>query len=97
MWNLLTRQKQNESQRTPISLEEFLIQAQENNELPLSYDPQPRDILLHGHCHQRALSGIQPIQQMLELPPTHMSLSLIPVVVEWQVHSDMKNHITKYL
>ena len=54
-----------------FALEEFLLNAQENSELPLTYRTEPRDILLHGHCHQRALSGIQPIQQMLELPPTH--------------------------
>ena len=54
-----------------FALEEFLLKAQENSELPLTYRTEPRDILLHGHCHQRALSGIQPIQQMLELPPTH--------------------------
>ena len=53
------------------SLEEFLIQAHENNDLTLTYETEPREILLHGHCHQRALDGIQPVQQMLELPPTH--------------------------
>ena len=26
---------------------------------------------LHGHCHQRALVGIQPTVQMLSLPPGH--------------------------
>ena len=53
------------------SLEEFLLQAHENGELPLTYETEPRDILLHGHCHQRALVGIQPVLQMLALPEAH--------------------------
>ena len=53
------------------SLEEFLINGIDNNKLSLTFDSEPREILLHGHCHQRALVGIQPVQQMLELPNTH--------------------------
>lgn len=53
------------------SLEEFLLHLNDKGELPLSFGPEPRDILLHGHCHQRALAGIQPVQKMLELPQAH--------------------------
>ena len=50
------------------SFEEFFIQLKENGELPLEFSLEPRDILLHGHCHQRALVGIQPTTKMLSLP-----------------------------
>ena len=53
------------------SFEEFFIQLMENGELPLKFSQEPRDILLHGHCHQRALVGIQPTTQMLSLPAAY--------------------------
>ena len=57
--------------KATYTLEEFLLQAHEINELPLTFKEEQREILLHGHCHQRALIGIQPVQQMLELPQAH--------------------------
>ena len=53
------------------SFEEFFAQLAEKDELPLKFSAEPRDILLHGHCHQRALVGIQPTVQMLSLPVQH--------------------------
>lgn len=53
------------------SLEEFVTHLSEKGEMPLTFKTAPRDILLHGHCHQRALVGIQPTVQMLSLPPGH--------------------------
>ncbi|RKU33639.1 oxidoreductase [Candidatus Poribacteria bacterium] len=53
------------------SFEEFFIQLMENGELPLEFSGKQRDILLHGHCHQRALVGIQPTVKMLSLPAGH--------------------------
>jgi FAD/FMN-containing dehydrogenase/Fe-S oxidoreductase len=50
------------------SFEEFFAQLVEKDALPLKFSAEPRDILLHGHCHQRALVGIQPTVQMLSLP-----------------------------
>ena len=50
------------------SFEEFIGQLKKNGELPLEFSLEPRDILLHGHCHQRALVGIQPTTEMLSLP-----------------------------
>ena len=51
--------------------EEFFAQLAEKDALPLAFSSEPRDILLHGHCHQRALVGIQPTVQMLSLPAEH--------------------------
>ena len=56
---------------TTYSLEEFVMRLSENGEMPLTFTDVPRDILLHGHCHQRALVGIRPTVQMLSLPPGH--------------------------
>ena len=53
------------------SFEEFLAQLSEKDELPLELSTEPQDILLHGHCHQRALVGIQPTVKMLSLPTAH--------------------------
>ena len=53
------------------SFEEFFAQLVEKDALPLKFSAEPRDILLHGHCHQRALIGIQPTVQMLSLPIQH--------------------------
>ena len=53
------------------SFEEFFAQLAEKDALPLAFSSEPRDILLHGHCHQRALVGTQPTVQMLSLPVQH--------------------------
>ena len=53
------------------SFEEFFAQLIEESEVPMEFSTEPRDILLHGHCHQRALVGIQPTVKMLSLPVEH--------------------------
>jgi Fe-S oxidoreductase len=52
-------------------VEEFLLSCHEKGELDLEFADTPKQILLHGHCHQRALVGIQPSVQVLSLPPGH--------------------------
>ncbi len=53
------------------SFEEFIAQLDERGQVSLEFTKEPRDVLLHAHCHQRALVGIQPTVQMLSLPPGH--------------------------
>ncbi len=53
------------------SFAEFFAQLAEQEALPLEFSAEPRDILLHGHCHERALVGIQPTVEMLSLPAAH--------------------------
>ncbi len=53
------------------SFEEFFVQLTQNSELPLEFSTDSQEILLHGHCHQRALVGIQPTVEMLSLPKAH--------------------------
>lgn len=53
------------------SFEEFFVKLIEDDELGVEFSTEPQDILLHGHCHQRALVGIQPTVKMLGLPAEH--------------------------
>lgn len=53
------------------SFEEFFVGLVDAGELPLTFSTAPRDILLHGHCHQRALVGTQPTVKMLDLPEAY--------------------------
>ena len=43
-----------------FTIEEFLIDSHEAGDLNLDFTDAQKDILLHGHCHQRAIVGIQP-------------------------------------
>lgn len=45
-------------------IEELLLQGKEH----LSFTDSCKDILLHGHCHQRALVGTKSSAQLLDLP-----------------------------
>ncbi|MCG9126757.1 anaerobic glycerol-3-phosphate dehydrogenase subunit C [Candidatus Poribacteria bacterium] len=51
-----------------FSIEEFLVKVTQDENIQLLFNEQAKDILLHGHCHQRALVGAQPVKQMLEIP-----------------------------
>ena len=53
------------------SFAEFFAALAEKAEVPLEFSTEPRDILLHGHCHERALVGIEPTVQLLSLPVQH--------------------------
>ncbi|MCL4867516.1 MAG: FAD-binding protein [Anaerolineae bacterium] len=60
------------------TFEEFLAHLADEKQLALSFDPTPRHILLHGHCHQKALVGTQ---------PAHRTLNLLPNVTVTEVDS----------
>ena len=51
------------------SFEQFMVRLAERRELRLQFDDQPRHILLHGHCHQKALLGTGPSHKLLALLP----------------------------
>ncbi len=48
-------------------IDEFLMGLASRGELTLEFNPAPGDILLHGHCHQKALFGTQATKGMLAL------------------------------
>ena len=39
------------------TFEQYLVHLFDHGELALSYHGEPKQVLLHGHCHQKALSG----------------------------------------
>lgn len=49
------------------TFEEFIAQQVEADSLGLNFPEQVPDILLHGHCHQKALVGTGPSKQTLGL------------------------------
>lgn len=51
------------------TIEEFLSMLYEKGELNLDFNDTEKDILLHGHCYQKAYIGTEPALQILGLPP----------------------------
>jgi FAD/FMN-containing dehydrogenase/Fe-S oxidoreductase len=50
-------------------IEEFLAKLHGQGALQLPFTDTKRQLLLHGHCHQKALIGTGPSLAMLRLPP----------------------------
>lgn len=51
------------------AIETYLSNLARTGELPVSFSGLERRILLHGHCHQKALWGVQDSLDLLSLPP----------------------------
>ncbi len=51
-----------------FTFEQFLADQASRNELQLSFIEANESILLHGHCHQKALLGTQSAHAALSLP-----------------------------
>jgi Fe-S oxidoreductase len=56
-----------------MMIEEFLVSRAERGELPLKWKPEPRRVLVHGHCYQKALTGTGPLLKMMRLPGWEVS------------------------
>jgi Fe-S oxidoreductase/FAD/FMN-containing dehydrogenase len=54
-----------------FTFEEFVAELAGNGNLGLSFTDETRHILLHGHCHQKALVGTGPSRRVLSLPPNY--------------------------
>src|SRR5919198_3194940 len=54
---------------TSFMIEEFLATLHARGELDLPFKDVKRKLLLHGHCHQKALIGTGPSLTVLQLPP----------------------------
>ncbi len=50
-------------------IDEFLMKLQRKGELDLQFSDQGRNVLFHGHCHQKALAGTADALAVLDLPP----------------------------
>ncbi len=51
-----------------FTFEEFISKLAETGELKLDFVEEPRNVLLHGHCHQKALTGTEASKTTLALP-----------------------------
>ena len=51
-----------------VLFEEFVASLADKGELPLRFKSEARDVILHGHCHQRALTGMGSTHKVLGLP-----------------------------
>ena len=55
-----------------LLLEEFLVREHKAGRLPRSVFRESRSVIrLHGHCHQKALVGLTPTIEALEIVPGH--------------------------
>lgn len=50
-------------------IEEFVLYAQEKLGAQIEFSKPPKKVLLHGHCHQKALVGTAPAMQVLNSIP----------------------------
>ncbi|MCA9933304.1 MAG: 4Fe-4S dicluster domain-containing protein, partial [Anaerolineales bacterium] len=53
------------------TFEEFIAKLADEGALNLTFTQEKREILLHGHCHQKALVGTEPSKRILSLPPNY--------------------------
>jgi Fe-S oxidoreductase len=53
------------------SFEEFIAELANSGTLNLNFTDKARHLVLHGHCHQKALSGTKPAHRALTLPPNY--------------------------
>jgi FAD/FMN-containing dehydrogenase/Fe-S oxidoreductase len=51
------------------TFEEFISKLADEGQLDVKFTDARREILLHGHCHQKALVGTGPSKRALTLPP----------------------------
>jgi Fe-S oxidoreductase/FAD/FMN-containing dehydrogenase len=51
------------------TFEEFIARLADEGDLKLKFRDEVRQLLLHGHCHQKSLVGTNPSHRTLTLPP----------------------------
>ncbi len=62
--------------KNALLLEEYMARFS-TDELRNSFTAETKTILLHGHCHQKALASVEPTLKMLSIP-LHYSVKEIP-------------------
>ncbi len=50
-------------------IDEFLANAQADGKLDLQFSDAARQVLFHGHCHQKAMAGTASAMAVLNMPP----------------------------
>ncbi|MEM7658736.1 MAG: FAD-linked oxidase C-terminal domain-containing protein [Bacteroidota bacterium] len=72
------REKAKELARHVLTLEEFLQREMQAGRISADdFHQEARQVLLHGHCHQKALSSVVPTQELLSLPANY-EVEVIP-------------------
>ncbi|MXZ17238.1 MAG: FAD-binding protein [Rhodothermaceae bacterium] len=54
-----------------VLFDEFIARLAEEGQLPMTFTSTAKEVLLHGHCHQRALVGTEPTRKILALPENY--------------------------
>jgi FAD/FMN-containing dehydrogenase/Fe-S oxidoreductase len=67
--DLLDDPRAGELAKRTFMIEEFLVGLRERGALNLPFRDASRSLLLHGHCHQKALIGSGPSLQVLRMLP----------------------------
>jgi Fe-S oxidoreductase len=57
-------------------VESYLSRLAERGELQVSFSDLKKEILVHGHCHQKALWGMAPSLEVLNLPPGYSASAI---------------------
>ncbi len=55
--------------RNSYLFDEYLVLLHDRGELDLQFRDEPKKVLFHGHCHQKALAGTDSSLRALRLPP----------------------------
>ena len=51
-----------------VLFDEFIANLADDDKLPLTFTQHEREVMLHSHCHQRALTGTASTRKVLALP-----------------------------
>ena len=52
-----------------LLLDEFLARLHKDGKLDLNFTATSRHVLIHGHCHQKALAGTNSCLEIMNMPP----------------------------
>ena len=54
-------------------IDEFIANAQAEGKLDLQFSEQAKQVLFHGHCHQKAIIGTASAMSVLNMPPGYQA------------------------
>ena len=55
--------------RLDFLIDEFLVKHIKDKDITLDFNEESKNILFHGHCHQKSMIGTQYSMEMLNMPP----------------------------
>jgi Fe-S oxidoreductase len=69
--DLLNDDKSKVVARNSFLIDEFLVRIKEAGDLSIKFSDLQKNVLFHGHCHQKALRGSDFSLKALSLPPNY--------------------------